>query len=95
MNIVNVNKKIIDKILKCKKPADCLSLYIFIHSEIKNKGLKDTKTIKSNILENTEINQNRYKNAMEDLIKMGFIENIIPRNEKGKITGSFFKLKQI
>ena len=89
------HKKLFDDVLQCEKPFDCLSLYIMIHSEMQYKGLTDSKTIKNNIMKKSKMSQGRYKKALDELKKIGIVECHVPRNKKGRITGSFYKLKQI
>ena len=87
-----LSKSVIDLLLKCDKPADCIALYTFYYYTAKWQQTNTAKATQNYVMVALKWGEDRQANAKKELIDNGLIENITRRDYQGKIEGHYVKV---
>ena len=90
-----IHKSIMDKFLKKDKPGDLIALYLFYYYTAKWQKTNQPKATTGYSATGLKWTENRVRKAKQKLIQIGLVEDVQSKDDQGKVTGHYIKVKFI
>lgn len=94
-NILILSKQTMDLFLAEENPADLIAVYLFYYHTAKWQGTNQPKATDTYVRKGLKLGRMRVEAAQKVLIRLGLIERVITKKERGKFEGWYMKIKYI
>jgi hypothetical protein len=94
-NILAVNKITLEKILELDSPCDALALYIFYSNVARWQKTNQVKATSDFCMNGLKIGRDRFSAAKKALLELNLIEEVVAKDDIGRVTGHYIKINYL